>query len=168
MIFELHLLCYEIVTLPGPMGNIRDHRTMKTYKLHVQVLSSHVDSAGIVQFSKYLEMAHGVIEQWFDEALDHAFAQFQGVDNAIVPVGRANMTFPAASRLGDVLVWRLQVNEMGRSSINFALTASCGGEIRADMSIEMVHSDMDVLRARRWPDALRARAEEYRKSEEPA
>jgi 4-hydroxybenzoyl-CoA thioesterase len=135
---------------------------MKTFKTHVQVLSQHVDSTGIVHFPRYLEMAHAVIEQWFDDALDHGFAQFQGSDNAAVPVGRADMRFPAPSRLGDQLVWRLQVREIGRSSMELGLTASCGGDVRAEITIGLVLSDLGVMRPRQWPKELVARAEEYR------
>lgn len=134
---------------------------MKTYKTHVQVLSQHVDSTGIVHFPRYLEMAHLVIEQWFDDALDHSFVQFHGSDNAALPVAGAKLNFPSPSRLGDHLIWRLQVLEVGRSSLDLSLTASCGGDIRAEMSIVLVLSDMGVMHPRRWPDDLRARAEEY-------
>lgn len=134
---------------------------MKTFKTHLLVQTQHVDSTGIVHFPRYIEMAHSVVEQWFDEALDHGFAQFHGSDNAALPVGQAEMRFPAPSRLGDSLVWRLQVKQVGQSSLALALTASCGGEVRAEMTLVFILSEMGVMRPRRWPEQLRLRAKDY-------
>ena len=141
---------------------------MKTYKTHVQVLSHHVDSTGIVYFPRYLEMANQVVELWFDDALDHSFAQFQGGDGAAMPVVGAKTEFPSPSRLGDHLIWRLQVTSIGRTSLGLALTASCGGDVRAEISMTLVLTDLGVMRPRRWPEDLRARAEEYHIQSQPA
>jgi 4-hydroxybenzoyl-CoA thioesterase len=143
---------------------IRDDKkktTMSSYKTHLQVLSQHCDATGIVHFPRYSEMAHEVIERWFDEMLDWSFARMQGGEDLATPVVRSEAEFPAASRLGDHLVWRLQVASMGRSSMDLMLAATSGGERRVDMMITVVLSDIGVIRPRAWPDELRARVTDY-------
>lgn len=135
--------------------------TMTSYKTHLQVLSQHCDATGIVHFPRYSEMAHEVIERWFDEALDWSFARMHGGEDLGTPIVRCESEFPAASRLGDHLVWRLQVSAIGRSSIDIMLAATCGGERRVDMMVTMVLSDIGVIQPRAWPDEIRARVADY-------
>lgn len=141
---------------------------MKIYKTHQQVLSQHCDATGIVHFPRYHEMAHEVLERWFDEALDWSFARMLGADGAAVPVVRAAAEFPRASRLGDHLVWRLAVDQIGRSSMDLTLRASCGGETRVTMQISIVLSDTQIIRPRQWPEPVRSRAADYLEESAPA
>ncbi len=134
---------------------------MTTYKTHLQVLSQHCDATGIVHFSRYAEMAETVVELWFDEAIDLSYAQMHGRENAAVLMVKAEMEFPAASRLGDHLVWRLSVRRLGQSSLDLSLVASSDGEKRGEMLVTLVFSQSGVIRPRPWPDAMRARVEDY-------
>ena len=134
---------------------------MASYKTHQQVMSQHCDSTGIVFFPRYSEMAHEVIERWFDEALDWSFARMQGGEGVAAPVARSTAQFPAASRLGDHLIWKLTVTHLGRTSLDLHLSAACGGESRVQMDVTVVLSDTGVIRPRAWPDTFRARASEY-------
>ncbi|MDA7424324.1 acyl-CoA thioesterase [Thalassococcus lentus] len=134
---------------------------MNSYKTHLQVLSQHCDATGIVHFPRYSEMAHEVIERWFDEALDWSFARMQGGEDLGAPIARCEAEFPAASRLGDHLVWRLQVSAIGRTSMDVMLAATCGGERRVDMMLTLVLSDIGVIQPRGWPEEIRARAADY-------
>ena len=113
-------------------------------------------------------MAHHLLERWFDEALDWPFSTMMGSDGVSVPTGQTAARFPAASRLGEHLVWRLHVVRIGQSSMELATTAICGAEVRAEITLTVVLSDTAVMRPRRWPDAVRARAEDYKAESEPA
>ncbi|MDJ0823450.1 MAG: hotdog domain-containing protein [Paracoccaceae bacterium] len=141
---------------------------MTAYKLHLQVLSHHCDSTGIVHFPRYHEMANSVVEQWFDEALDWSYARMQGGENASAPVVQSAARFPTASRLGDHLIWRLAVSRIGNSSIELQLIATCGGETRVEMDLTLVLSELGVMRPRRWPDEIRARAADFLSEAETA
>lgn len=135
------------------------------YRMHIQVQSNHCDSTGIVQHPRYAEMAQTVVENWFDEALDWSFARMVGRENAGVPVVRSQSDYPAASRLGDQLLWRLEVQKIGRSSVDILMRAQCGPDQRVSMSQTLVHSDTGALRPRAWPAAVRARMEDFQSGE---
>ncbi|MDU8912121.1 acyl-CoA thioesterase [Aestuariicoccus sp. MJ-SS9] len=134
---------------------------MPAYTMRQQVLSQHVDSTGIVPLPRYFEMANALVERWFDDALDWSFARMHGGDGLGLPIAQCQASFPSASRLGDQLVWRLEVLRIGRSSMDLRLAASCGGDMRVEMTSTAVLADLGVIRARQWPDDTRARATDY-------
>ncbi|MFZ5961625.1 acyl-CoA thioesterase [Thalassococcus sp. BH17M4-6] len=134
---------------------------MAAYKYINEVGLAHCDAAGIVFLPRYYEMIHAVIENWFEEALDWPMGQMLGSDRLAVPLVDVATSFPSASRLGDRLTWRLVVTGIGKSSMSLRITAQCDGDLRVDCTATLVLSEVGVMRTRRWPDAIRAGAEEF-------
>lgn len=134
---------------------------MNGYRLHLSVLSSHCDGSGVTQAPKMHEMALTVIENWFDEALDWSYARMMGGDGVAPLVAQTHARFPAASRIGDTLVWRMSVARIGRTAMDVVLQAQCGAETRAEMEITLVLSERGTILPRQWPETVRARAEDY-------
>ena len=88
---------------------------------------SDCDPAGIVFFPQYLVMLNGVVEQWFDDALQIPYAQLIGARRLGLPTVRLEVDFTAVSRHGDALAWHLSVAKLGHSSLT--LQHEChGGE----------------------------------------
>jgi len=88
---------------------------------------SDCDPGGIVFFPQYLVMLNGVVEQWFDDALQIPYATLIGARRLGLPTVRLEVDFTAVSRHGDALAWRVLVEKLGRSSLAL-LHECCGGE----------------------------------------
>ena len=84
---------------------------------HRVVRFSDCDPAGIVFFPQYLVMLNGVVEQWFDEALQVPYAGLIGARRLGLPTVRLELDFTAVSRHGDHLEWQIGVAKLGRSSL---------------------------------------------------
>ena len=121
-----------------------------------RVRFQHCDPAGIVFYPRYFEMLNATVEEWFGERLGLPFAEMHGPTQGGVPTASFRADFRAPSRLGDLLDWRLAPRRLGRTSCELALTASCGGEIRAEFVQTLVWIDMASGRPRPWPAALHA------------
>lgn len=141
---------------------------MNGYTLHLHVLSVHCDCSGVTQAPKMHEMALAVIETWFDEALDWSYARMIGGDRVAPIVAQTQARFPAASRIGDHLVWRLSIARVGRTAMDVSLVAQCGAETRAEMEITLVLSEHGTMHPSQWPDTVRKRAADYLGHKQPA
>jgi 4-hydroxybenzoyl-CoA thioesterase len=141
---------------------------MSGYRLHLNVLSVHCDCAGVTQASKMQEMAQSVIETWFDVALDWPYARMLGADRVMPIVAQTRARFPAASRMGDHLVWRLTIARIGRTAMDVTLVAQCGAETRVEMEVTLVLSEHGTIHPCHWPETVRARAAEYLVQTQPA
>lgn len=134
---------------------------MPAYKYVHDVMLQDCEPSGIVFLPRYFEMIHTVIENWLDEALDWPMSQIQGSDGMSLPFVDVRAEFPAPSRLGDRLTWRLTVRELGRSSMWLHLEGTTGAETRVLCNGTLVLTEALALRTRRWPDAIAERIKDY-------
>jgi len=134
---------------------------MSAYTYIHDVMLRHCEPSGIVFLCRYFAMVHTVLENWLDEALDWPMSQIQGSDGLSLPFVNISADFPAPSRLGDRLTWRLVVREMRRSSMWIELTGSTGAETRVTVTGTLVLSEAVALRTRRWPDAIAERVKDF-------
>ncbi|HKK97921.1 MAG TPA: acyl-CoA thioesterase [Marivita sp.] len=134
---------------------------MPAYKYVHDVMLRDCEASGIVFLPRYFEMIHTVIENWLDEALDWPMSQIQGSDGLSVPFVDVHAEFPAPSRLGDRLTWRLSVRELGRTSMWLEIVGTTGAETRVKMTGTLVLSEAMALRTRRWPDQVSERVKDF-------
>lgn len=134
---------------------------MPAYTYVHDVMLRDCEPSGIVFLPRYFEMVHTVIENWLDEALDWPISQVQGSNGFSLPFVNVGAEFPAPSRLGDRLKWRLTVRELRRSSLRLELTGTTGAETRVVVTGTLVLSEALALRARRWPDSIAERIREF-------
>lgn len=121
----------------------------------------HCDPAGIVFYPQYLVIFDELIEDWFNEGLGIDFAQFH-VDQRIgIPAAHLNCDFLAPSKVGDVLTLRLEVLQLGRSSLRLRIEGVCGGQTRIRCEQVRVLAALDHLRSVPIPDDLRQRLQRY-------
>lgn len=134
---------------------------MAAFDWRIRVRFRHCDPAGIVFYPRYFEMANDVVESFFDEGIGWAFHRMHGPDRLGVPMGRISARFTNPSRVGDVLDWRLAVTRVGTASASLALAAACAGQPRLTVEGTIVLIDLDAMKSRPWPDAIRAKLSAY-------
>jgi 4-hydroxybenzoyl-CoA thioesterase len=130
---------------------------MTTFQTIRRVEFQHCDPAGIVFYPRFFEMINSVVEEWFGAELGLSFAQMHTGDRCGVPTARIEASFPAPSRLGEVLDFTLQLSRLGRSSASTVIEARCGGELRVVATSVLVFVAGDAMRPTAWP--VRQRAE---------
>ena len=137
-----------------------------TYQRTIPIEFNHCDPAGIVFYPRYFEMTNSVIENFFADVVGRSFAQMHsGAQNGAqngVPTVAIEATFVAPSRLGDKVLFALQVLTVGRTSLGVRITGVCDGQdrMRADLTLVWI----DAMKAAPWPDAMRAALVKYRET----
>ncbi|MCK0148543.1 acyl-CoA thioesterase [Marivita sp. S6314] len=134
---------------------------MPAYTYVHDVMLRDCEPSGIVFLPRYFDMVHTVIENWLDEALDWPMSQIQGSDGLCLPFVDIKAEFPAPSRLGDRLTWRLAVRDIGRSSIWLEIIGTTGAENRVSITGTLVLSEGMAMRTRRWPEPIVERMKEF-------
>lgn len=84
---------------------------IKTEKIRFQ----HIDYAGIVFYPRFLEMLNGLVEDWFEEALDRPFSKMHETNG--IPTVDLKVQFKKAARLGETLTKKLWVKNLGGASL---------------------------------------------------
>jgi 4-hydroxybenzoyl-CoA thioesterase len=80
-----------------------------------KVRFQHIDYAGIVFYPRFLEMLNGLVEDWFEEAIDRPFSKMHETNG--IPTVDLKVQFKNAARLGEILTKKLWVKELKNSSI---------------------------------------------------
>lgn len=75
----------------------------------------HIDYAGIVFYPRFLEMLNGLVEDWFEEALDRPFSKMHQTNG--IPTVDLKVQFKKAARLGETLTKKLWVKELKSSYV---------------------------------------------------
>jgi 4-hydroxybenzoyl-CoA thioesterase len=88
---------------------------MSSFNKQEKVRFQHVDYAGIVFYPRFLEMLNGLVEDWFEEALDRPFSKMHETNG--IPTVDLKVQFKNAARLGEILTKKLWVKELKNSSI---------------------------------------------------
>lgn len=132
------------------------------YTRHIPVEFNHCDPAGIVFYPRYFEMTNSVCENFFLHVVGHSYGAMmaQGIG---VPTVHIETDFRAPSRLGDVLEWRLVVENLGVSSVTFRLQAWCDGAARITARLTLVWLAAN-LRPAPWPEDIRATLAAYQET----
>lgn len=129
---------------------------MTTFRTIRRVEFQHCDPAGIVFFPRFFEMINSVVEEWFGAELGLSFAQMHTGDRCGVPTAKIEASFPAPSRLGEVLEFSLGLSRMGRTSAATAIAARCDGELRVAATSVLVFVAGSAMRPAPWPEPQRA------------
>jgi 4-hydroxybenzoyl-CoA thioesterase len=131
-----------------------------SYTRTIQIEFNHCDPAGIVFYPRYFEMTNSVVENFFADVVGKSFAQMHldGRHNG-VPTVHLETDFLAPSRLGDKVVFSLEVTRLGGSSLSLLITGRMGDEVRMRAKITVVW--IDQMKAAPWPDAMRAKIKDY-------
>lgn len=132
----------------------------KTEKIRFE----HIDYAGIVFYPRYLQMLNGLVEDWFEEALDSPFASMHQTHG--IPTVSLEVQFQRPARLGDVITKELWVNELGGSSIKCGFAfRSAEGELRLQGKVTLVYVKLENesggIKSEAIPAAMREKISLY-------
>jgi 4-hydroxybenzoyl-CoA thioesterase len=116
---------------------------------------SHCDPAGIVFFPQYLVMLNNFVEQWFDEGLGLPYAELILQRRTGLPTVRLEADFTAVSRMGELLVQRLTVTRLGRSSLHLRHEFTGDGELRMRVHQVLVCTSLETHRPQALPEDVR-------------
>lgn len=118
---------------------------------------AHCDPAGIVFYPRYVELCNEVVEDWFAEGLGVPFPELHERRRLGVPAVRLEIDFAAPSHYGDVLLFRLEVVEVGRTSVTLAIAGTCAGAERLRIRLKLVLLSLESGRPAALDEAWRAR-----------
>ena len=136
-----------------------------TFTRTVSVRFRHCDPAGIVFYPRYFEMLNDLLEDWFAE-LEWDFSSLHADRNEGVPTLKLEAEFLRPSRLGDELVFALELVRLGTSSFTLAYSASCKHELRLKAQATLVYiGNGEELESVPIPQVLRERMTPYLKEE---
>jgi 4-hydroxybenzoyl-CoA thioesterase len=134
---------------------------VSVFALTVPIRFGDCDAAGIVFYPRYFEMLNRTVEDWFSGPLGRSFKWLHVDEKVGVPTARFEVDFKKASRLEEVLEFRLGVERLGRSSCLLRIQAWCGDELRLDVRQTIVFVDLAAMKPQSWPADLRARMQPY-------
>jgi 4-hydroxybenzoyl-CoA thioesterase len=122
---------------------------------------SHCDPAGIVYFVNFFDMVGGVVEDWFRDAVGLPFQEMHLERRIGFPIVNTGCEFFRPAHLGDTLLLELAIGRLGRSSIEFVVRGSVGGEekFRAKHKVALV--SLDSWRALPIPADMRAKMQPF-------
>lgn len=135
-----------------------------TFQKDVKVRFQHCDPAGIVFYPRYFEMVNALVEDWFAE-MGQPFAAMCATTALVVPTVQFNVTFPAPSRLGEVLTFRLTPVRIGGSSLDLQIEAHEGTQARLTMNTTLVQMSLENRKSAPWSDEIKQKIQEYMKGQ---
>jgi 4-hydroxybenzoyl-CoA thioesterase len=122
---------------------------------------SHCDPAGIVYFVNFFDMVGGVVEDWFREAVGVPFQEMHLERRIGFPIVRTGCEFFRPVHLGDTLVLELAIARLGRSSIEFRVRGSVGGNEKFVARHKVALVSLDSFRPLAIPDDMRVKMTPY-------
>ncbi len=133
----------------------------RVFELPVTVRFADCDVAGIHFFPRYLERVNQTVEEWFAGPLGCSFKTLHLERGWSVPTVSLSAEFHRPSRLEDELVYRLSVERLGRASATLRTRVGCGEELRVEVGHTIVFAELATMKARSWPEDLRARMSDF-------
>ena len=121
----------------------------------------HCDPAGIIFYPQYFILFNELIEDWFTRGLGISFVDQVTKERVSTPIGRVECDFVAASKIGDVLSFRLAVGRIGTSSIRLNIEVRHDEEVRVRAMLTVVRASLETLRSVPISQDLRRRMERY-------
>lgn len=106
---------------------------LKTEKIRFK----HVDYAGIVFYPRFLEMLNDLVEDWFEEALDQPFSKMHQTNG--IPTVDLKVQFKNPARLGQVLIKKLWVKNLGYASV------LCGFEFEDELGKTTLSGEVTLV-----------------------
>lgn len=127
-----------------------------TYTRLTAIEFNHCDPAGIVFYPRYFEMINSVIENFFADVLGASFAAIHVHGGHGVPTVRIEADFRHPSRLGEKVLFSLNIRSIGRSSVALRVIAGEPDDPRLTADMTLVWMNLSAG-AEPWPDDIRAR-----------
>jgi acyl-CoA thioester hydrolase len=122
----------------------------------VRVYYEDTDAGGIVYYANYLKFFERARTEWL-RSVDVSQQSLADETGALFVVGSAAIDYHAPARLDDVLKLTLQIEKLGRASVQFLQQAWCGEQLLASARVKVGCVDSATMRPRPLPDTAAAR-----------
>ncbi len=122
---------------------------------------SHCDPAGIIFYPHYFVMFNGLVEDWFNHALEINYADFINTRRLGLPMVNIKCDFRAPSKIGEVITLTLRIERIGNSSLKLATHALFENQIRLEAQLTLCVNSFATGRAVPIPDDLRSRLTDF-------
>jgi 4-hydroxybenzoyl-CoA thioesterase len=122
---------------------------------------SHCDPAGIIFYPHYFVLFNGLVEDWFNHALEVNYANFITTRRLGLPMVNVKCDFVAPSKIGEVITLTLKIERIGNSSLALAIHAVFNDRIRVAAQLTLCVFSFETERAVPIPDDLRTRFTEF-------
>lgn len=122
----------------------------------VRIYYEDTDAGGIVYYANYLKFFERARTEWL-RALGIQQQQLLDDEGAAFVVRSATVDYLAGARLDDELSLRLQVEKLGRASVQFSQQAWRSDTLVAAASVKIGCVDAATMRPRAVPDSAAAK-----------
>jgi len=122
---------------------------------------SHCDPAGIIFYPQYFVMFNGLVEDWFNHALEINYADFITTRRLGLPMVNIQCDFISPSKIGEVITLTLQVERIGNSSLTLTTHALFDERTRVKAQLTLCVFSFATRRAVTIPDDLRKRLSDF-------
>jgi 4-hydroxybenzoyl-CoA thioesterase len=143
--------------LPGKEQSMTTETRKDVFYSDMLVRFSHCDPAGIIFYPHYFVMFNGLVEDWFNHALEINYAAFITTRRMGLPMVSIKCDFIAPSKIGEVITLTLKIERIGNSSITLAVGAHLEKQKRIASQLTLCVFSFETQRAVRIPDDLRQR-----------
>ena len=117
----------------------------------VRVYYEDTDAGGIVYYANYLKFFERARTEWLRSLGSHQ-QDLLSTEAAAFVVRSASVEYLGAARLDDQLTLRLNIEKLGRASVQFAQQAWRGDTLLASANVKVGCVDAATLRPRSIPD----------------
>lgn len=118
---------------------------------------SHCDPAGIIFYPHYFVMFNGLVEDWFNHALEIDYADFITTRGLGLPMVNVQCDFIMPSKIGEIITLTLEVERIGNSSLALKAQGVLDGQTRVRALLTLCVFSFETRRAEPIPDDLRQR-----------
>lgn len=133
---------------------------MNAFTREVTVRFEHCDPAGLIFYPRFFALVNEIVEDWF-AAMGASFKTLHMDARKGVPTVKLEAEFGRPARIGDRLVQRLWVANIGGASCALRHEASVGGHIVARFEQTLVFVSLDDMGPENWPEPLRSQMARY-------
>ena len=138
--------------------------TAPVFEQALRVPFSACDPAGIIFFPQVFLLFQNHVEDWITHVLGVSYADLLGPRRVGLPSVRWETDFRAISRMGDVIVIRLQVERLGEKSLTLHFAVAGHDGVRVEARQVIVCTSLETHRSMPFPDDLRAAIIRYQES----
>jgi 4-hydroxybenzoyl-CoA thioesterase len=126
-----------------------------TFIVTKQIRIQHCDAAGVVFTPQYFNLFTEVLEDWWGDELGVSFRDLISIHQRAIPLRKFDGEFLVFSRLGDLLEFRLTVQEIRTASIKIRIEGHHSAVMRCCVNMQLVQVDLNSNRAIRWSEEWR-------------
>ena len=122
----------------------------------VPIRFAHCDPAGIIFCPPYLVLVTGLVEDWFNQALQVPYAQMLTIGKIGLPIVHLECDFRAITRMGEVVSLGLSIAKLGNRSLTLAVDCvGADGQLRVSAQKVLVFTDLQTHQAISVPSHIR-------------